>query len=920
MIPRPPILAFVLALGLLLPGAAMAATGRLPPGVVAGPSIEGISEYTLANGLRVLLFPDASKPTVTVNLVYGVGSVHESYGQTGMAHLLEHMLFKGTPRHGDITGEMKRRGIAYNATTSLDRTNYFSAFPASEDDLDWVLRMEADRMANSKLDRADLDSEMTVVRNEMESGENNPAGVLFRRMRALAFLTHNYGSPTIGARSDVEGVDIDQLRDFYRTWYRPDNATLVVAGRIEPAAVLARVHAAFGALPRPQAPLPGFATVEPPQDGERSVTVRRNGGLRLEAAAYHIPARTHADSAALAVLAEVLGHTPGGRLHAALVETRVASGAGALAEGLADPGLFIAFAVQAPDGDAEAARDALLVQLETLAGAPVTADEVAQARQRIANAYERQFTDVNAVGMVLSEFQAAGDWRLLFTTRDAIEAVTAQDVNRVAATYLRQSNRTMGRFVPTGVPDRVQVPAAPDAATVVAGYTGRAAVEAGEQFDPDPANLEARTERLTIGDGLRVALLPKRTRGGTVVVDARFRFGDEHSLRGRSGAAGLAGLMLMRGSRDLTRAQIDSRLEALQTTGGVSGDLQGASLSMLSRRQHLAEALSLLASVLREPVFPDAEFEQLRLQAITGLEAARSEPANIASQALALHFDPWPEGHPYDAETLEESLARVRALDRDQLAAFHRDFYGTAHGEIAIVGDFDPVAVKQQLQELFAGWRSPRPYAPVATAHAPVPAVTLRLHTPDKPNAVFMARHNIALRATDADYPALVVANRVFGGGALKSRLGDRIRQQDGLSYSVSSAIHADDSRDGRDDAGSFAIQAIAAPQNIDRLEAAVREELARLVAEGISAAELDDAVSGLLNQRRQARAEDRSVAGMLRNQLYFGRTMDYTAGLDARYRALTVEDVNAAIRRHLQPEQLTVVVAGDFAAEPPGR
>lgn len=918
MIPSKQILALALAFALVLPGASLPASAQapaLPKGVVTGPSIEGISEYTLGNGLRVLLFPDASKPTVTVNLTYQVGSVHENYGQTGMAHLLEHLLFKGTPRHDDISGEMKRRGIAFNATTSLDRTNYFASFPASDETLDWVLKMEADRMLNSRVAKADLDSEMTVVRNELEAGENNPAGVLFQRLRSTAFLWHNYGNSTVGARSDVEGVDIGQLQAFYRTWYRPDNATLVVAGRIDPAVVLRKVQAAFGPLKKPATALPRLYTLEPAQDGEREVTVRRVGDLRLVAAAYHIPARTHADNAALAVLANVLGHTPGGRLHKALVETRIAAGTGAGAEGLADAGLLTAVAVQPRDGDPQKAQDVLLAQLEDLAKHPVTAEEVAQAQQRIANAYELYFTDVNAVGMGLSEFLAAGDWRLLFTSRDAIAKVSAEDVNRVAATYLRPSNRTLGRFVPTEAPDRVEIPAAPAAAGVVAGYTGRAAVEAGEQFDPSPANIESRTERLVLGDGLKVALLPKRTRGGTVVVNGVFHFGDENSLRGRDVASSLTGAMLMRGSRGLDRTGIDRRLEELQTKGGVGGNLQAATLSLQSRREQLPEALALMASLLREPAFPESEFEQLRLQIVTSLEASRQEPGSIAGRALSRHFDPWPAGHPLHALDLDESLAAVRALRREDLVAFHRDFYGTADGEIAIVGDFDPAAVKRQLQELFAGWRSSHPYASIATAYTAVAPLDQRLAAPDKPNAVLLARHNLALRVTDADYPALVVANRVFGGGALKSRLGDRIRQKEGLSYGVSSGISADDSRTGKDDSGSFSIQAIAAPQNVDKVEAAVREELARLVAEGITAEELRDAVSGLLTEREQGRGNDGTVSGMLQDQLFFGRTMAFTAGLDDKYRALTLDQVNAAIRRHLKPEQLTVIAAGDFAA-----
>lgn len=921
MIPNRRILALTLGLALLLPGLALPALAEpavpLPRGVAAGPSIEGISEYTLGNGLRVLLFPDPTKPTVTVNLTYQVGSVHENYGQTGMAHLLEHLLFKGTPGHKDISGEMKRRGISFNATTSLDRTNYFASFPASDETLAWVLGMEADRMLNSRLAREDLDSEMTVVRNELEAGENSPSNVLFQRLRSTAFLWHNYGHSTIGARSDVEGVRIDQLRDFYRTWYRPDNAVLVVAGRIDPAATLALVQSRFGKLKAPATPLPRSPTVEPAQDGEREVVVRRVGDLRLVAAGYHIPARTHPDHAALSVLGNLLGHTPGGRLHQALVETRIAAGVGAGAEGLADAGLFTAVAVAPREADGERLQAALLEQLEALARQPVSAEELEQAKQRIANAYELYLTDVNAVGMGLSEFAAAGDWRLLFTSRDAIAAVTVEDVNRVAATYLRPSNRTLARFIPSEAVDRVEVPRAPSAATVVAGYAGRAAVASGEQFDPTPDNIEARTTRLVLGDGLKVALLPKRTRGNTVVVNGSFRFGDAESLRGRDVAASITGMMLMRGSRELDRAAIDRRLEDLQTRGGVGGGLQSAQLSLQSRRDTLPGALRLLASLLREPAFPESEFEQARLQIITGLEAQRQEPGAIASQALAEHFEVWPEGHPLHTLSREESLAAVKALRRQDLVDFHREFYGTAEGEIAIVGDFDPEAIKALLQELFTGWRSKHPYAPIHTRHTEVAPAARRLPAPDKPNAVLLARQNLPLKVTDPDYPALVVANRVFGGGALKSRLGDRIRQAEGLSYHVSSAISADDNVDGSgasDDAGHLVIQAIAAPQNADRVEAAIREELARLVERGITAEELRDAVSGLLTEREQVRAEDGSLAGMLADQLFRARTMQFTAELDARYRALTVEQVNAAIARLLQPAQLSVFVAGDFS------
>ena len=914
---RTPFRGLALACALALATVPAFATGAaaLPKGVASGPCVEGICEYTLANGLRVLLFPDASKPTVTVNLAYGVGSVHENYGETGMAHLLEHLLFKGTPRHADIPGEMKKRGIEKNATTSLDRTNYFGSFPANDATLDWLLGMEADRMVNSFVAKKDLDSEMTVVRNEMERGENSPGGVLHQRLRSTAFLWHNYGNTTIGARSDVENVPIERLQAFYRAWYRPDNATLIVAGRIDPAATLARVQAHFGAIRRPAAALPRHYTVEPTQDGEREVTVRRSGDARLVGLGYHVPGATHADTAALAVLMDVLGDIPGGRLHKALVESKLASGVGAWADGLREGGMANLMLMVADGGDMAKAEAELLRQVEDVAARPVTAEEVAQAQRRIANAYERSLTNVNAVAMALTEAVAAGDWRLYFLERDNIAKVTADDVNRVARTYLQASNRTLARFVPTDNAPRAEIAAAPPAAQVLAGYTGRAAVAAGEAFDPTPANIQARTQTFTLGKALRVSLLPKDTRGDIVSVNATFRFGDEAAIRRTPDqAASMAGALLMRGSKTLGREQIARRLEELKTTGGVGGGMQQASIGLTSDRANVAAALELAADLLRNPAFPAEEFEQLRLQSITGIEAARKEPGTVAAMALEEHFDPWPAGHPLAFKSLDETLAAIRALKREDVVAFHRDFYGTAEGEIAIVGDFDPVAMKAQLERLFAGWTSPRPYAPIRTRHTVVAAQARRFETPDKANAMVLARTNLSLNEADADYAALRIANVILGGDPLKARLGDRLRQKEGLTYGVGSSIQADSSREGRDDAGHLSIQAIAAPQNVGRLEAGLREELARLVRDGVTEAEVRDAVNALLTQRQQGRASDGAVAGMLARNLYLGRTMAFTADLDARLQALTAADVNAAIRRHLKPETLSLYAAGDFA------
>lgn len=892
-------------------------TDKLPRGVSATACVEGICEYRLGNGLKVLLFPDNSKPTVTVNITYGVGSAHEGYGETGMAHLLEHLLFKGTPRFADIPGEMKKRGISFNGTTSLERTNYFGSFPANDDTLHWLLEMEADRMVNAFIAQKDLDSEMTVVRNEMESGENNPGSVLAQRLRSAAYHWHNYGNSTIGNRSDVENVPIENLQAFYRRWYQPDNATLIIAGRFDSQPVLKRIQASFGRLKRPARHLPQYWTREPTQDGEREITVRRSADIQLVMLGYRTPAASHPDMPALMVLGELLSHSPGGRLHKALVETRIAPAANAGVSAMQQPDLFSFMAIAPKDGDAAKIEAALLQQAEHIAQTPVSESEVSAAKQRIANAYEQSFNNVNSIGLALSEYLAAGDWRLYFVLRDAMQKVSAEDVNRVAQKYLIASNRTLARFVPTENPVRAEIAAAPAVATLVDGYQGREAVAAGESFDASIENIAQRSEIFTIGDGLQVSLLPKKNRGQTVTLSARFRFADIDNLQAFPNAASVAGMlgsMLLRGSHSLSHEEIDQRFEALKTNAAIGGSMQSASIDLASRRDTLAEALTLAADILKNPSLPETEFEQLRQLAITGAEASRKEPGSIASRAMAARFDPWPAGHPLAHVSLDAGIARLQALQISQLRAFHQQFYGTAAGEIAIVGDFDPATIKPLLAQLFGGWKAPLAYQPIATRHYPVAAERQRFETPDKANAVYLARMNLALNDTHPDYPALLVANHIFGGGGLKSRLAERVRQRDGLSYGIGSQLSADVSRSGLDNAGSFSIRGSAAPENIEALARAVHEELQRLLRDGITAEELADTVDSLLTQRQQGRANDGNIAAMLNSDQYLGRDMLARVAFENRLRALSVAEVNAAMSRHIKPENLSVTVAGDFA------
>ncbi|MFN2646667.1 MAG: M16 family metallopeptidase [Burkholderiales bacterium] len=886
---------------LLLLFALVALAAELPQAVV---SIEGVSEYRLANGLKLLTIPDPSADTITVHIVYLVGSRHEGYGEKGMAHLLEHLLFKGSSHFPDVKGELTRRGARWNGTTSNDRTTYFETLSAAPENLDWAIAMEADRMVNSRVSKADLDAEMTVVRNEFELGENNPGSVLFQRMQQLAFAWHNYGNPIIGQRSDIEKVPIDKLQAFYRLWYQPDNAVLLIAGRFDEPRALGLVAEHFGAIAKPARTLPGFYTEEPTQDGERSVVLERVGDQQLVVALFRAMAGSHPDYPALDVLVQIMGDTPTGRLHRALVQKGLASSIWGAERQLHDPGYMYFGAQLAKDMDLTRAREALLGVLDSVAKEKITSEELERARTRLLNDIERAQLDSNLLVSALAENAAIGDWRLFFLYRDQLRKVSVADVQRVAEHYLKRSNLVLGEFRPTEHPDRAEIPPPPDVAKALENYTGGERVRLGEAFDPSPQNIESRLQRRTLANGINVALLPKQTRGGRAVANLTLHWGDEQALMNREVACEFAGQMLARGTKRKTRAEFKEALDKLNARVFVS--TEGASIE--ARGENLVAALRLVGEALREPAFPPAEFEELKRTALTGTQAQLSDPAVKADVRLTRHLETYPVGHRNYTPTLEERISWIRKTTLGDAQKCYRELVGASGADFAAVGEFDPDALSAAVQELFGDWRTPHPFKRVPSRYFDRPPLEDALATPDKANAVLRGGENVKMRDDDADFPALLLANYLLGGTS-SARVPARVREKEGLSYSTYTSFSASPF----DQVASFRVSAIFAPQNRERVEKAIREEIERAVKAGFSAEELDTGKKGLLEARRLARTQDRALSSRIASYLYLGRTFAWDIDLESRIAALTPAQVNAALAKYVDPAKLSLVLAGDF-------
>ncbi len=888
-------------------------------------TVEGVSEYRFSNGARLLLFPEASKPTITVNLTVLVGSRHEGYGEAGMAHLLEHMVFKGTPTFAHVPTALRDHGASFNGTTNQDRTNYFETLPATDENLEFAIHLESDRLVNSYVKHEDLLSEFSVVRNEFERGENSPQGVLSDRVMAAAFEWHNYGKTTIGNRSDIERVPIDNLQAFYRKYYQPDNVVMIITGRFKAERALELAEKYLGSIPKPERKLTPAYTIEPPQDGERLVELRRVGQIGSLMAAYHMPAAAHEDWAPLSILASVISEDKVGLMEKKLVETRLATSASGRADNAHDPGLFT-FGVQPTEGNLESAQQAMLQAIDGIGGETFDAAAISRAKMRAQRNAELMLADADRMASALSSAASVGDWRLLFIQRDRIQEVSLDDVQRVAKTYFPSHNRTLGVFIPTAQPLRAEIPVVESIAELVNNYRGGTAMESGEAFDPTPENLDARTKTLNV-NGLKVALLQKENRGETVAVTVTLRYGNEDSLRDKTVAAGLLPGMLMAGTTTMNRQELQAKMTELGVRisagggggggrgrrgggGGRGGSAGSLSFSVEAKRSSLAPAIKLLGEILRQPSFPEDDFEQMKSQMTNMLKQSLDEPQMLAGNVLSRSLSQYPKDDVRYVPTTEESIERIEKLTLDDVKEIYATQIAAAAGEIAVVGEFETGEVMNALGEILKDWNSKVEYRSIdREANGELTGKKESIKTPDKANAVFSAGLSFDLNDADADAEALILGNFIFGGSTLSSRIGDRIRQKEGLSYGATSSI----SIPSKGNDARFSINAITNPLNIEAVETAAMEELTRFLADGPTEQEVADAKNAWLEQQKVSRSSDGSVVGQMASNLHLDRTFEFIGQREQRLSQLTAGDIHAAFKKHIDPAILVIVRAGDF-------
>ncbi|MEB3221124.1 MAG: pitrilysin family protein [Candidatus Sericytochromatia bacterium] len=896
-----------LALGLAL--AAAPATAQAQPGPAAPPltthrTVAGpVQTFTLPNGLQVVLKENHAAPVVSWVVTYKVGSRNEPAGATGSAHLLEHMLFKGTKTlgKGQIAQLLDRNGANANASTWTDWTNYYETYASNR--LELGLAVEAARMRDALILDAERQSEMTVVRNELERGESNPERLLYQELTSAAYRSHPYHHPTIGWRSDVEAVPTATLKRFYDTHYQPNNAVAVLVGDFEPRRAAALITRYFGGIPRGQTP-PAVRTIEEAQLGERRFTLRRRGETNMLQMGWHIPAVSHPDIGPLLVLDAILSAGVTGRMYQAIVEKELALGCWTDVGLQRDPSLFRVAATLKPSGSHAAVEAALLAQLEDVKQAPVKADELDKAKRQARASYIYGNEGTEQLAKALGYYAAIDRWERNFTLLADIERVTTADVQRVAAAYLTADNRTVGWYVAT--PDGPVPPAPRNAGSGKATANGARPVPAPLfDFERRPAAAPALKAPVMrrLASGL-TAIVLENPESQTVALDGFVWAGRLHQPARQAGLATAVASLLEAGTARRTKLQLAGDLEGASASLAFSADRHVTSFEGRALAGDRTLLLTALVEALREPTFPPDELAKLKARLAASLRQAEDNPAARVERAFGQAI--YPEGHPLRPLDLAPTLAGVEGLRREDLQVFHRRFYGPNTTTLVVVGRVKAPEVFAELERLTAGWPTAELVKPEVPAVARGQAQRVVVPMPDKTNVEVRVGHPTALSRRSPEYHAAQLGNYILGGDPLSSRLGLRLRDELGLTYGTYSVL-----RPGAIGPGpwwaSLTVNRANLPTGLAELDGVVRG----LLAKGVTAQELAFAKGSYVGSQAVGLATNEGMAGSLASIALHDLGLDYWRRYPGVIGAVTREQVNRALRKHLHPEDACTVLVG---------
>jgi len=873
-----------------------------------------------SNDLSVLLMEDHSAPVLTFMVTYRVGSRNEVTGTTGATHLLEHLMFKGTDKYNreDDTGIdalLQNRGALLNATTWLDRTNYYENLPSEY--LELAVDIEADRMRNLWLREEDRRPEMTVVRNEFERGENSPFSALNKAIWSAAIIAHPYHHSTIGWRSDIENVPIEKLRNFYDTYYWPNNATVTVIGDFQPDEALSLIKKYYGAIPRSPNPIPEVYTEEPEQQGERRVTVSRAGQLGVVGIGFKAPEGSHEDYPALSVLDNILTNGKTSRLYKKLVDPGKATSLFNFYFPFKDPSLFVPYVFLAPGSTHEEVEQLLWEEIDNIKENGVTQAEVDRAVNQITaqTAFDRDGSF--SIASQINEAIAMGDWTFYVRYPEEIQNVTPEQIQEAVNTYFVKEKSTTGYFIPkrpggggqdaqasSSRSDLEQKLYYRDHNFEAAGNVQNTVADVDQTVQE--TNLAEKIKKADIGE---IEVYSMQTGVQDVVtITGSLAAGDWYSPSGNSMIADMTGNMLDKGTRSKDKFQIAEELENIGATIEFSVDAHALTFDAQCLTKDLPKVMALLAEQLREPAFSTEELEKLKIQRKGAFQRSMESTGFMAGAKLSQLI--YPENHPNYQTPVDQLIRDIDNITVDDLKAFHSEFYGPKSLKIVAVGDLETKMVNSEVREAFRGWSGGIDYRKATPA--PPSAMTDELvFMEDKTSVSVNMGIPIGIDEDNPDYLPLYVGTYVLGGN-FSARLMSTVRDKEGLTYGIGSNLSGTELSDG-----NWRLSATFAPDLLDQGMSSTMREVRNWVESGITAEELQAKKSTISGMAKVRLATTGGLANYIHDFAQRGKPVSYADTYFEQIENLTLEQVNSAIQKYIDLDKLVVVKAG--TVENPG-
>uniref|UniRef100_B8HQG0 Peptidase M16 domain protein n=1 Tax=Cyanothece sp. (strain PCC 7425 / ATCC 29141) TaxID=395961 RepID=B8HQG0_CYAP4 len=881
-----------------------------PP--LSTPSLsKDVQKHCLANGLTVLTKQVRTAPVVSVQIWYRVGSRNEPQGLNGISHQLEHLLFKGTKDRPVQFGRLfSALGSSFNAFTSYDMTAYFST--VSQNKLGAVLALEADRMLHTLITPEQLASEKRVVISELQGYENSPDYRLTRAVMGAAFPTSPYGLPVGGSKTDVESFTLDAVQDYYHRYYSPANAVLVITGDFETDQALDLVEQTFGALPAgPFVEAARMATPAPDPQPTRTLLLEEAGGTPLLEMVYPLPAILHPDVPAIEVMDAVLSAGRNSRLYQALVETGLASHIQTYAPILIEHGWYdiAAIPVGTPEGQFQDLARIEATILETIAQIqqePISSAELQRARTQLRASFVLRNRDIDNQASQLAYDQIiTGDYRYSDTYLASLEAVTVEDVQRVAQRYLQSDCRTIGRFQPLQPEFDPSLSGAPSLQTSENFSPGEPIdpAEVARYLPPYPAQISSSTqplpERFTLPNGLRVLLLPDHSTP-TVTLSGYLGAGSQFDSLSQAGLADLVAENLSSGTQTRDALTLAGLLEARGASLDLNAYREGVDIEGYTLAEDLPIVLDVLADVLQRSMFPVKELELTRQQTLIELQLELDDPARLGRRVFQQTL--YPSDHPFHSFPTVESLS---SLDRNDLISFYQRYYRPESTILTLVGDFDPLAARSLVEQYFADWQRGTSIAAVEGNVAfPAQLVYQNPTIAGKSQVITYLGHP-GIHRQDPRFYAAILLNQVLGGDTLSSRLGNEIRDRQGLTYGIYSYFATGKL------AGPFLIQMQTAPEDTPAAISATLALLEQFCQEGITEAELKTAKRSLIDSYSVELANLDNLSRTLLHQEVYGLPLAEIRTFPDRLAAVSLAEVQSTIRELIHPDRLVIVTAG---------